>query len=137
MRIARTRSRMSARPENMMTTMPAPLALATDLLTGWEWNPARVRELFQLTADIKARPNHYANALTGRFIALILEKPSLRTRVTFQVGIQSMGGRLYCWTIRCRGSENASRFPTWRETFALGAWHSRSRVRAKRTEWLG
>jgi ornithine carbamoyltransferase len=75
-----------------MTTMPAPLALATDLLTGCEWNPARVRELFQLTADIKARPNHYRDALSGRFIALILEKPSLRTRVTFQVGIQSMGG---------------------------------------------
>jgi ornithine carbamoyltransferase len=75
-----------------MTTFPAPLALATDLLTGCEWNPARVRELFQLTADIKARPAHYRDALSGRFIALILEKPSLRTRVTFQVGIQSMGG---------------------------------------------
>ena len=30
--------------------------------------------------------------LTGKFIALIFEKPSLRTRVTFDVGIQSMGG---------------------------------------------
>src|SRR5262249_13090266 len=45
-----------------------------------------------LAADIKARPAHYSSALQGRFIALILEKPSLRTRVTFQVGIQSMGG---------------------------------------------
>jgi ornithine carbamoyltransferase len=75
-----------------MTTLPAPLALATDLLTGCEWNPSRVRELFHLTGDIKARPNHYRDALSGRFIALILEKPSLRTRVTFQVGMQSMGG---------------------------------------------
>jgi ornithine carbamoyltransferase len=30
--------------------------------------------------------------LHGKFIALIFEKPSLRTRVTFDVGIQSMGG---------------------------------------------
>ena len=75
-----------------MTTTPVPLALATDLLTGFEWGPARVRELLQLTADIKARPSHYSGALHGRFIALILEKASLRTRVTFQVGIQSMGG---------------------------------------------
>jgi ornithine carbamoyltransferase len=75
-----------------MTTTPAPLALATDLLTGAEWGPARVRELYQLAADIKSRPSHYRGALDGRFIALILEKPSLRTRVTFQVGMESMGG---------------------------------------------
>jgi len=41
---------------------------------------------------IKARPVRYASTLQGKFIALIFEKPSLRTRVTFDVGIQSMGG---------------------------------------------
>ena len=71
---------------------PYRIALATDLLTGAEWGSARVRELFHLAADIKARPAHYRGALGGRFLALILEKPSLRTRVTFEVGIQSMGG---------------------------------------------
>jgi ornithine carbamoyltransferase len=75
-----------------MTTMPIPLALSTDLLTGTEWNEARVKELFQLSADVKARPNHYSSALAGRFLALILEKPSLRTRVTFEVGMRSLGG---------------------------------------------
>ena len=75
-----------------MTSTPAPLALATDLLTGAEWGPARVHELYQLAADIKARPSHYRGALRGRFVALILEKPSLRTRITFQVGMESMGG---------------------------------------------
>ena len=74
------------------TSTPVPLALATDLLTGTEWNAVRVRELYALTADVKARPSHYSDALRGRFIALILEKPSLRTRVTFEVGMQSMGG---------------------------------------------
>ena len=39
-----------------MTTTPVPLAFATDLLTGAEWGPARVRELFQLAADVKAHP---------------------------------------------------------------------------------
>ncbi len=75
-----------------MTATPVPLALATDLLTGSEWGPARVSELFQLAAAVKAHPADYRSALTGRFIALILEKPSLRTRVTFEVGIQSLGG---------------------------------------------
>jgi ornithine carbamoyltransferase len=77
-----------------MTTssISVPLALSNDLLTGTEWGPARIRELFQLAADVKSRPAHYRGALSGRFVALILEKPSLRTRVTFQVGMESMGG---------------------------------------------
>jgi ornithine carbamoyltransferase len=74
------------------TTLVAPISLSTDLLTGAEWSPAHTRELLQLSADIKARPGRYASTLSGKFIALIFEKPSLRTRVTFEVGIQSMGG---------------------------------------------
>jgi len=75
-----------------MTSTPLPLAVSTDLLTGAEWNPNRVRDLFQLSADVKARPGQYGTALAGRFLALILEKPSLRTRVTFEVGMRSLGG---------------------------------------------
>src|SRR5438876_2024267 len=79
--------------EKMTTsTLVAPISLSNDLLTGAEWSPAHTRELLQLSADIKARPVRYASTLQGKFIALIFEKPSLRTRVTFDVGIQSMGG---------------------------------------------
>ena len=74
------------------TTLVAPISLSNDLLTGAEWSPAHTRELLQLSADVKARPGRYASTLRGKFIALIFEKPSLRTRVTFDVGIQSMGG---------------------------------------------
>src|SRR3989442_4688654 len=74
------------------TTLVAPVSLSNDLLTGAEWSPAHTRELLHLSADIKARPGRYASTLHGKFIALIFEKPSLRTRVTFDVGIQSMGG---------------------------------------------
>jgi ornithine carbamoyltransferase len=74
------------------SALPAPILFSNDLLTGAEWNPAGTRGLLQLTADIKARPGRYASTLQGKFIALIFEKPSLRTRVTFEVGIQSMGG---------------------------------------------
>jgi ornithine carbamoyltransferase len=79
-----------------MTTAPvlAPISLASDLLTGAEWSPVHTRELLQLSADMKARAARYASTLAGKFIALIFEKPSLRTRVTFEVGIQSMGGRV-------------------------------------------
>jgi ornithine carbamoyltransferase len=74
------------------TTLAAPVFLSNDLLTGAEWSPAHTHDLLRLTADIKAHPARYAETLRGKFIALIFEKPSLRTRVTFEVGIQSMGG---------------------------------------------
>src|SRR5258708_3345106 len=76
----------------MTTTITLPVAVTKDLLTGAEWSPADARDLLQRTAEIKARPSRYASTLRGKHIALIFEKPSLRTRVTFEVGIQSMGG---------------------------------------------
>jgi ornithine carbamoyltransferase len=74
------------------TTLATPIFLSNDLLTGAEWSPAHTHDLLRLTADIKSHPARYAETLRGKFIALIFEKPSLRTRVTFEVGIQSMGG---------------------------------------------
>ena len=68
------------------------LTLTSDLLTGTEWNAAQVRELFRLTTDVKTHPERYKTALSGRMLAMIFEKPSLRTRVTFEVGITSLGG---------------------------------------------
>ena len=75
-----------------MNAVAATLTLTRDLLTGMEWGPAQVRELHRLAADIKAHPDAYRAALRGKFIALIFEKPSLRTRVTFEVGIAGLGG---------------------------------------------
>ena len=48
--------------------------------------------LFDLARDIKLVPKAYATALKGKTLAMIFEKPSLRTRVTFEVGIQQLGG---------------------------------------------
>jgi ornithine carbamoyltransferase len=76
-----------------MNAIATTLTLTHDLLTGMEWSPSQVRELFHLAADIKARPDRYRGALEGKFLAMIFEKPSLRTRVTFEVGIASLGGR--------------------------------------------
>jgi ornithine carbamoyltransferase len=75
-----------------MNALAPTVDAANDLLTGAEWGPAQVRELFQLAADVKAQPERYRGALGGRFLAMIFEKPSLRTRVTFEVAIQSLGG---------------------------------------------
>ena len=76
----------------MSATAAVRISIAKDLLTGAEWSPADTRDLLERTAEIKARPSRYASVLRNKHIALIFEKPSLRTRVTFEVGIQSMGG---------------------------------------------
>lgn len=75
-----------------MNAVAATLTLTNDLLTGMEWTSAQVRELFDLAREVKAQPDRYRTALAGRSFALIFEKPSLRTRVTFEVGIASLGG---------------------------------------------
>ena len=48
--------------------------------------------LFELTERVKASPGSFARALPGKQLALIFEKPSLRTRTTFEVGMTSLGG---------------------------------------------
>jgi ornithine carbamoyltransferase len=75
-----------------MNAQAQALSLSPNLLTGAEWNAAQVKELFRLAADVKAHPERYKTALAGRNLAMIFEKPSLRTRVTFEVGISSLGG---------------------------------------------
>jgi ornithine carbamoyltransferase len=53
-----------------------------------------VGRLFRLTAELKSRTKarDRATPLLGRTMALIFEKPSLRTRVTFEVGMFQLGG---------------------------------------------
>jgi ornithine carbamoyltransferase len=53
-----------------------------------------VDRLFRLTAELKAKvkARERISPLGGRTLALIFEKPSLRTRVTFEVGMVQLGG---------------------------------------------
>jgi ornithine carbamoyltransferase len=65
---------------------------ADDFLSLRDFTPADVHHLLELAADIKARPAEFSTALKGKTLAMIFEKPSLRTRVTFDVGVQQLGG---------------------------------------------
>jgi ornithine carbamoyltransferase len=51
-----------------------------------------VHSLLELAADVKRSPSSYRSALGGKSIALLFEKPSLRTRMTFELAIQQLGG---------------------------------------------
>ncbi len=63
-----------------------------DLITGAELTPAQLHSLLQLAAEVKAHPERFRGALSRKFLALLFEKPSLRTRVSFEIGMQSLGG---------------------------------------------
>ena len=51
-----------------------------------------LRALLALAKDVKARPDLYRSALDGRYAAMLFEKPSLRTRVTFELAMKQLGG---------------------------------------------
>jgi ornithine carbamoyltransferase len=48
--------------------------------------------VLDLAREVKRAPAQFRDALAGRSVALLFEKPSLRTRLTFDLGIQQMGG---------------------------------------------
>jgi len=48
--------------------------------------------LLSLAAELKRHPRDYSSAAAGRSVALLFEKPSLRTRFTFELAVQQMGG---------------------------------------------
>jgi len=63
-----------------------------DLVALWDWTPEELTALLDLAAEVKARPERYRDAMAGRTAFLYFEKPSLRTRVTGEVGMAQLGG---------------------------------------------
>ena len=63
-----------------------------DFVSIRDFSPGEIEYLLSLARQIKTHPASYSEALKGKTLAMIFEKPSLRTRVTFDVGIQQLGG---------------------------------------------
>jgi ornithine carbamoyltransferase len=62
-----------------------------DYLSVDDLSPKEFMGLLDLAADVKARPEAYDGRLAGRSVALIFEKPSTRTRVSFEVAVAQLG----------------------------------------------
>ena len=61
-----------------------------DFISITDFSPAETRRLVELATERKA--TGYGAPLTGKTVALLFEKPSLRTKVSFQVGVAQLGG---------------------------------------------
>ncbi len=57
-----------------------------------DWAPGEIEKLLDLAARMKSRPDDWRAALSGRSLAMIFEKSSTRTRVSFEVGMFQLGG---------------------------------------------
>jgi ornithine carbamoyltransferase len=77
-------------------TNPSPYVFRSvsgrDLITIQDFSPDELACALELALAMKAHPADFRGSLSGKQIALFFEKPSLRTRLTFEAGINSLGG---------------------------------------------
>jgi ornithine carbamoyltransferase len=71
---------------------PALAGKKRDFLTLHDLTISETEALLNLGEEVKAHPEKFTIALQRKMAALIFEMPSLRTRVTFEVGFEQMGG---------------------------------------------
>ena len=72
---------------NQILKMSAP-----DLLRDLDLTDDELLYLLDLADGVKRAPREYAHALDGKAIAMLFEKPSLRTKLTFELAIRQLGG---------------------------------------------
>src|ERR1700691_3050314 len=63
-----------------------------DLISTRDLGPQGVEAVLHLAELMKTRPSVFQRALAGKQMVMFFEKPSLRTRLTFEVGMASLGG---------------------------------------------
>jgi len=63
-----------------------------DLISVQDFSPDELLCALELASAMKAKPADFRDILSGKQLALFFEKPSLRTRMTFEAAITSLGG---------------------------------------------
>ncbi len=66
--------------------------IARHVTSDQDLTPEALRKTLDLAAQMKRTPRRFAQVLAGRYISLLFEKPSLRTRLTFELAIKQLGG---------------------------------------------
>jgi ornithine carbamoyltransferase len=80
-----------------MNVVGGPVALrGRDLISAGDLDASDVARIFErareLKAELRSEGRHVESPLAGRTLAMLFQKPSLRTRVTFEVAMAQLGG---------------------------------------------
>jgi ornithine carbamoyltransferase len=86
---------------------------ARDLLSIRDLTRDELIALLALAADVRGQPARYAQALAGKTLATIFEKPSLRTRVSFHVAAYQLGAHAIDLGPTRSACTDANRSRTW------------------------
>ena len=63
-----------------------------DFISIHDLTPDEFDQILDMTVDMKKHPHRFRKSLKNRILAMIFQKPSLRTRMTFEVGMLQLGG---------------------------------------------
>ncbi|MGA9719571.1 MAG: ornithine carbamoyltransferase, partial [Acidobacteriaceae bacterium] len=86
------------KPTLYRNTVTGPFALAakslagTDLCSIADLSSSEIAAILKLAHALKARPRDYRHALDAKQLIMFFEKASLRTRLSFEAGINTLGG---------------------------------------------
>lgn len=72
--------------------MEIPVPSAKHLRSDLDLSADGLRAVLDLAHEVKRSPDRFTKSLAGRYLALLFEKPSLRTRLTFELAIKQLGG---------------------------------------------
>src|SRR6202050_5948183 len=76
-------------------SLPPEAIAPRDLVSIHDLSPAEILSLFNLTSMLKQRPAEFRGILAGKQMVMFFEKHSLRTRLTFDAGMDSLGGSTF------------------------------------------
>src|SRR5581483_6554255 len=117
--------------ENPMTTapilhdssrkvIPVKNVADRDLVSITDFTPEEITSALDLAAAMKAYPADFRGSLAGKQLVMFFEKPSLRTRLTFESGISSLGG--VSFFVDQSGSRLGAREPLYDVAHNLERW---------------
>jgi len=80
------------RGQSARTTTETYHAAPTHFVSLADWSRPKIEEILRFATAIRELPGHYAHALDGRVLLMMFQKPSLRTRVSFESAMVRLGG---------------------------------------------